>query len=86
VRMGAVVGGGQEGEEDEELRQTKEQAAARRRWETLVRFLHLVCGLLILFAVQISPEVSFQKKKSPEVTLSSKLQGCRIVFVLFCLF
>ncbi|CAL5057338.1 unnamed protein product [Urochloa decumbens] len=37
VRMGAVVGGGQEGEEDEELRQTKEQAAARRRWETLIR-------------------------------------------------
>jgi hypothetical protein len=37
--MGAVVGGGQEGE-DEELRQTKEQAAARRRWETLVRFIH----------------------------------------------
>uniref|UniRef100_K3YUP8 Rhodanese domain-containing protein n=1 Tax=Setaria italica TaxID=4555 RepID=K3YUP8_SETIT len=36
VRMGAVVGGGQEGE-DEELRQTKEQAAARRRWETLIR-------------------------------------------------
>ena len=46
MRMGAVVGGGQEGEEDEELRQTKEQAAARRRWETLVRFLHLVCGYL----------------------------------------
>ncbi|CAN6279070.1 unnamed protein product [Urochloa humidicola] len=37
VRMGAVVGGGQEGQEDEELRQTKEQAAARRRWETLIR-------------------------------------------------
>ncbi|CAN6252177.1 unnamed protein product [Urochloa humidicola] len=35
--MGAVVGSGQEGEEDEELRQTKEQAAARRRWETLIR-------------------------------------------------
>ncbi|AQK72309.1 Rhodanese-like domain-containing protein 11 chloroplastic [Zea mays] len=35
VRMGAVVGGGKEGEEDEELRQTKEQAAARRRWEAL---------------------------------------------------
>jgi len=57
VRMGAVVGGGQEGEEDEELRQTKEQAAARRRWETLVRFLHLVrlwiSTLLILFPVQL---------------------------------
>jgi hypothetical protein len=55
--MGAVVGGGQEGEEDEELRQTKEQAAARRRWETLVRFLHLVrlwiSTLLILFPVQL---------------------------------
>ncbi|CAO2197306.1 unnamed protein product [Urochloa humidicola] len=37
VRLGAVVGGGQEGQEDEELRQTKEQAAARRRWETLIR-------------------------------------------------
>ncbi|PWZ21587.1 Rhodanese-like domain-containing protein 11, chloroplastic, partial [Zea mays] len=37
VRMGAVVGGGKEGEEDEELRQTKEQAAARRRWEALIR-------------------------------------------------
>ncbi|CAN6244979.1 unnamed protein product [Urochloa humidicola] len=37
VRMGAVVRGGQEGEEDEELRQTKEQAAARRRWEALIR-------------------------------------------------
>ena len=54
VRMGAVVGGGQDGEEDEELRQTKEQAAARRRWETLVRFIHspllgIPC-LLILFA------------------------------------
>lgn len=42
--MGAVVGGGKEGEEDEELRQTKEQAAARRRWEALVRFFHLVCN------------------------------------------
>ncbi|XP_066337900.1 rhodanese-like domain-containing protein 11, chloroplastic isoform X1 [Miscanthus floridulus] len=41
VRMGAVVGGGQEGEEDEELRQTKEQAAARRRWETLIRELKI---------------------------------------------
>lgn len=37
MRMGAVVGGGKEGEEDEELRQTKEQAAARRRWEALIR-------------------------------------------------
>ncbi|CAO2177930.1 unnamed protein product [Urochloa humidicola] len=37
VRLGAVVGGGQEGQEDEELRQTKEQAAARRRWDTLIR-------------------------------------------------
>ncbi|TVU29425.1 hypothetical protein EJB05_20990, partial [Eragrostis curvula] len=36
VRMGAVVGGGQEGE-DEEMRQAKEQAAARRRWEALIR-------------------------------------------------
>ena len=55
VRMGAVVGGGQEGEEDEELRQTKEQAAARRRWETLVRFIHSpllgVSCLLIIFAL-----------------------------------
>ncbi|KAK3154536.1 hypothetical protein QOZ80_2BG0191800 [Eleusine coracana subsp. coracana] len=36
VRMGAVVGGGQDGE-DEEMRQAKEQAAARRRWEALIR-------------------------------------------------
>jgi hypothetical protein len=33
--MGSQVGGGQEGE-DEETRQAKEQAAARRRWEALV--------------------------------------------------
>jgi hypothetical protein len=45
--MGAVVGGGQEGQ-DEEVRQAKEQAAARRRWEALVRSLHT--SLLILFA------------------------------------
>jgi hypothetical protein len=53
--MGAVVGGGQEGEEDEELRQAKEQAAARRRWETLVRFIHSsllgISCLLNLFAL-----------------------------------
>lgn len=41
--MGAVVGGGQEGE-DEEMRQAKEQAAARRRWEALVRFLNFPYG------------------------------------------
>jgi hypothetical protein len=40
VRMGAQVGGRQEGE-DEETRQAKEQAAARRRWEALVRSLHV---------------------------------------------
>ncbi|KAJ6850188.1 rhodanese-like domain-containing protein 11, chloroplastic isoform X1 [Iris pallida] len=32
VRMGAVVGG-----EDEETKQAKEMAAAKRRWETLIR-------------------------------------------------
>ncbi|KAF0935862.1 hypothetical protein E2562_036504 [Oryza meyeriana var. granulata] len=36
VRMGAVVGGEQEGE-DEEVKLAKEMAAARRRWETLIR-------------------------------------------------
>ncbi|KAF7084731.1 hypothetical protein CFC21_088274 [Triticum aestivum] len=36
VKMGAAVGGGQGGEE-EETRQAKEMAAARKRWETLIR-------------------------------------------------
>uniref|UniRef100_A0A0D9VHT8 Rhodanese domain-containing protein n=1 Tax=Leersia perrieri TaxID=77586 RepID=A0A0D9VHT8_9ORYZ len=36
VRMGAAVGGEQEGE-DEEVKLAKEMAAARRRWETLIR-------------------------------------------------
>uniref|UniRef100_A0A0E0CMT9 Rhodanese domain-containing protein n=1 Tax=Oryza meridionalis TaxID=40149 RepID=A0A0E0CMT9_9ORYZ len=36
VRMGAAVGGEKEGE-DEEVKLAKEMAAARRRWETLIR-------------------------------------------------
>lgn len=63
--MGAAVGGGQEGEE-EETRQAKEMAAARRRWETLVTYLHLSDGFLLFSfcllystnAVQTSSELT----------------------------
>ena len=83
--MGAVVGGGQEGEEDEELRQTKEQAAARRRWETLVRFIHspllgIPC-LLILFASFPCNNWGWQWCKFLLKYLGSKMR-CWILWVL----
>ncbi|XP_020081833.1 rhodanese-like domain-containing protein 11, chloroplastic isoform X1 [Ananas comosus] len=64
IKMGAAVGG----EEEEETRQAKEMAAARRRWETLIREqkVKVLTPREAGYAIQLSNKVLLDVRPSVE--------------------